>query len=257
MTFQQCLIAYWTILRVEGTRVFRVWQQTLVPPAMTSILYFVIFGHVIGNRVGAIGHLQYATFIAPGLIMMQMVTSAYTASVFTFYFAKFSRSIQEILVSPMPNMLILLSFMSVGMMRGLIVGMIVSIVAVFFAHLTIHSVVMVVFVSLISTAIFSLCGLMNAVFAKSFDDIAIVPNFIITPLTYFGGVFYSIDMLPSVFRHISLVNPIYYIVDSFRYGFLGTNQPMIMTAIMVLSVLFLITFSSCLIIFKRGAGLRP
>ena len=257
MNFQQCLIAYWTIIRFEGFRVFRIWKQTLLPPAMTSILYFVIFGHVIGSRVGAIGHLSYATFIAPGLIMMQMVTSSYGASVSAFYFTKFSRSIEEMLVSPMSNLLMLVSYMSVGMMRGVIIGVIVAIIAAFFASMPIHSVWVIIFVSLISTAIFSLLGLINAVYAKSFDDIAIIPNFVITPLTYFGGVFYAIDMLPSFFRHISLVNPIYYIVDSFRYGFLGLNQPMLMTALIVLVLLFLAAFFSCLIIFKRGAGLRP
>ena len=257
MNFQQCLIAYVTILRFEGLRTFRIWKQTLLPPAMTSILYFVIFGHVIGSRVGAIGHLSYATFIAPGLIMMQMVTNSYAAAVGTFYFAKFSRSIEELLVSPMSNLLILVSYMSVGMLRGVTVGIIVATIAAFFANLPMHSVMVIIFVSLMSTALFSLLGLINAVYAKSFDDIAIIPNFVITPLTYFGGVFYAIDMLPPLFRHVSLVNPIYYIVDSFRYGFLGLNQPMLMTALMVLVLLFLAAFFSCLIIFKRGAGLRP
>lgn len=257
MNLSQSVIAYLTIIRFEGLRVFRIWQQTLLPPAMTSILYFVIFGHVIGSRVGAIGHLPYATFIAPGLIMMQMITGSYAAAVSTFYFAKFSRSIEELLVSPMSNKLILLSFMSVGMMRGFIIGIIVSAIAIFFTHLVIHSIVVVICVSLLATAIFSLLGLMNAVFAKSFDDIAIIPNFVITPLTYFGGVFYAIDMLPPLFRHISLVNPIYYIVDSFRYGFLGTHQSLLFTAVSVLAILFLVCFVACLLIFKRGAGLRP
>ena len=224
MTISQMWIAYTTILQTEIKRIFRVWRQILVPPAITSILYFVIFGHVIGQRIGDIHNHQYVAFIAPGLIMMQMITSAYSASVFIFYFAKFQKSIEEILVSPMSNMLILVSYMSVGMMRGLLVGAIVAIIAAIFAGVHLHSWFMFVFVSITSTAIFSLLGLVNGVYAKSFDDIAVIPNFVITPLTYFGGVFYAISMLPSIFQTLSFLNPIYYVITAFRYSFLGTEN---------------------------------
>jgi ABC-2 type transport system permease protein len=257
MNPKQAFIAFWTIVRDEGFRMLRLWKQTLLPPAITSVLYFVIFGHVIGKRIGSMHGIQYATFIAPGLIMMQMITSAYSAATFSFYFAKFSKSIQEILVSPMSNMIILSSYMCVGMLRGLSVGVVVGIVAMIFADLHGYSACGIIFTSLISTAIFSLAGVINGVFANKFDDIAIIPNFVITPLTYFGGVFYSINMLPYGFREISLINPIYYIVDSFRYGFLGLNAPMIETSVCVLVGLFVLAFVVALYIFKKGAGLRP
>jgi ABC-2 type transport system permease protein len=250
------MIAFWTILRAECVRMTRLWKQTLLPPAITSILYFVIFGHVIGSRLGTMHKYPYATFIAPGLIMMQMITAAYSASVFSFYYTKFTRCIQEILVSPMSNMVILSAFMSVGMLRGLSVGIVVTIIAAIFANLHGFSIISIIFTSLISTAIFALAGVVNGVFAKKFDDIAIIPNFVITPLTYFGGVFYSINMLPYGFKEISLVNPIYYIVDAFRYGFLGFNAPMMMTSVIVLIVLFIAVFTLSWWIFKKGAGLR-
>ena len=257
MNFKQAFIAFWTILYAEGVRMLRLWKQTLLPPAITSILYFVIFGHVIGTRIGTMHGFHYATFIAPGLIMMQMITAAYSAAVFAFYFAKFTRSIEEILVSPMSNIVILVSYMAVGMMRGLAVGLVVVAVAAIFAELPGYSVLGIIFTSLISTAIFSLCGVVNGVFAKKFDDIAIIPNFIITPLTYFGGVFYSINMLPYGFREISLVNPIYYLVDAFRYGFLGFNASMMLTSVCVLVGLFVAAFITAWLIFNNGAGLRP
>ncbi len=249
--------AYMTIVRIEFIRIFSIWQQRLVPPAITSILYFVIFGHVIGDHIGTLHHYHYSTFIAPGLIMMQMITSAYTGCAFTFYFAKFSRSIETILVSPMSNFLMLVSFMTAGMLRGIVVGVIVTIIAAIFADLPCYSIISIFVVTLLSTAIFSLLGLINGVLAQSFDDIATIPNFVITPLTYFGGVFYAVSMLPNGFRQLSLVNPIYYIVEAFRYGFLGYNKPMLTTSISILVIMFIVVFAITWIIFKRGAGLRP
>lgn len=256
MTFKESITAFWTILRAEGFRMLRLWKQTLLPPAITSILYFVIFGHVIGRRLGNMHQYPYSTFIAPGLIMMQMITSAYSASVFAFYYTKFTRCIEEILVSPMSNMIILSSFMAVGVLRGISVGIVVTIIAAIFANLHGFSIISILFTSLISTAIFALAGVINGVFAKKFDDIAIIPNFVITPLTYFGGVFYSINMLPYGFREVSLINPIYYIVDAFRYGFLGFNAPMMLTSVIVLIVMFIVVFFVAWWIFKHGAGLR-
>ncbi len=256
MKLLQATIAFWAIVSVEGGRTLRLWKQTLLPPAITSVLYFVIFGHVIGTRLGAMHGYPYATFIAPGLIMMQMIMAAFNASVFAFYYAKFTRQIQEILVSPMSNMMILSAYMAVGMVRGLSVGVVVTAVAAIFAQLRGFSVSSIIFISLIATALFSLIGVINGVFAKKFDDIAIIPNFIIIPLTYFGGVFYSISVLPHGFREASMVNPIYYIIDAFRYGFLGINPPMMKVSIIVLSVFFVVVFSLAFWIFKKGAGLR-
>ncbi len=257
MTFVQVFTAFWTIIRFEGLRMLRLWRETLLPPAMTSTLYFIIFGHVIGSRIGDMHGYPYATFIAPGLIMMQMIMTAYTASVFSFYFAKFTRSIQEILVSPMPNMVVLSSFMCVGILRGLSVGCVVTIIAAIFTDLHCYSLIGILFTSLCATAIFALCGVMNAVFARKFDDISIIPNFVITPLTYLGGVFYSVSLLPYGFRHVSLVNPIYYIVEAFRYGFLGLSSQMMHISVIVLIALFIVAFVAAWWIFKRGAGLRP
>ncbi|PHQ80582.1 MAG: ABC transporter permease [Coxiella sp. (in: Bacteria)] len=250
-------IAYKTILRTDGLRVLRLWKQTLVPPIITSVLYFVIFGHVIGSRLGRVDGFQYASFIAPGLIIMQMITSAYTGTVFAFFHAKYQRSIEEILVSPMSNLVILISYMSVGIIRGLLTGTVVIIVALFFTSLHGFSIITIMVVAVLSTALFSLLGLINGVYAKTFDDTAVVSNFIIVPLTYFGGVFYSINMLPRAFQKLAIINPIYYIVEAFRYGFIGFNPHMVALSLYVLIAAVLITFMIAFYIFNRGAGLRP
>lgn len=249
-------IAYCTILRKELYRSFRLWPQTLLPSAITSILYFVIFGHVIGGKIGQMSGISYAAFIAPGLIMMQMITSAYNGAASSFFGAKFQRHIEELLVSPMTDFIILLGYMSGGMARGIVIGMIVAIVAFFFTHLPVYSLTMIVFVALISTAISSLGGVINAVFAKKFDDIAIVPTFILTPLTYFGGVFYSINLLPPLWQKLSLMNPIFYIVMLFRYGFLGIHDAHLWLAIVLMSLIAIALLAFALVIFRTGAGLR-
>ena len=257
MTLNQSFIAYKTILRTDGLRVFRLWKQILVPPIITSVLYFVIFGRVLGSHLSSFNNFHYSTFIAPGLIIMQVITSAFMGSVFTFFHAKFVRSIEEILVSPMSNFLILISFMSVGIIRGLISGIIVTIVALFFTSLHGFSIITILVVALLASTLFSLLGLINGVFAKTFDDTSIVSSFIITPLTYFGGVFYSINMLPGGFRDLALVNPIYYIVEAFRYGFIGFNPQMLTTSLCILVAAVILVFWATFYIFKRGAELRP
>ncbi len=257
MTLQEKWVAFSTISIKEISRLFRIWPQTLLPAVITTILYFVIFGHVIGRHLGTMtAHIPYASFIAPGLIMMQMITSAYSASVSAFYGAKYQRHIEELLVSPMSNFLILLGYMSAGIVRGLLIGILVTLVAVFFAPLQFHHVGMIFLVGFIACAIFSLGGVINAVYAKKFDDIAIIPTFVLTPLTYFGGVFYSINALPPFWQKASLFNPIFYIVDVFRYGFLGLADPHFYTAIVMIIGLLFALFIGALYIFRSGAGLR-
>ena len=256
MGFKKELIAYQTIIIAELKRIVRIWSQTLLPPAITSILYFVIFGRVIGTRIGFIEGYQYIQFIAPGLIMMNIITSSYTSVVSAFFGAKFQRHIEEILVSPISILTILLSFMSIGLLRGIIVGIIVSIVTLFFTHLHIHSLIAILLAAFLASSIFSLAGVVNAVYAKSFDDISIVPTFVLTPLTYLGGVFYSISLLPTIWRYISYLNPISYIVDNFRYGFLGIVDSRLTLSYFLMLAFVVILFNITYFLMKKGVGLR-
>lgn len=256
MSFKKERIAYQTIVIAELKRIMRIWSQTLLPPAITSILYFVIFGRVIGTKVGFMGGYKYIQFIAPGLIMMNIITSSYASVVSAFFGAKFQRHIEEILVSPISSLIILLGFMSSGLLRGIIVGMIVFIVALFFTHLHIHSLIAILIAAILASSIFSLAGLINAIYAKSFDDISIVPTFVLTPLTYLGGVFYSISLLPSVWQYISYLNPISYIVDNFRYGFLGIMDSRLTLSYFLMSALVIILFGITYLFIKKGVGLR-
>lgn len=256
MTLYEKWITFYTILAKELTRVLRLWSQTLLPPMITTTLYFLIFGQVIGSRIGVMDSYPYIQFIAPGLIMMSMITSAYTASVSSFYLAKFQRQIEEILVSPTPNFIILLGFMGGGVARSFVVGLIVTIITLFFTHLHIHSLLVILAVGFLSSCIFSLGGLINAIFAKSFDDISYIPTFILTPLTYLGGIFYSITLLPPTWQYISLANPIVYIINTFRYGFLGTSDPYLFSAFAMMLVFTIVLFSIALMLLNKSVGLR-
>ena len=213
------LVALQSILSKEITRYFRIWVQTLLPPAITMTLYFVIFGNLIGSRVGEMGGVSYMAYITPGIIMMSVITNSYSNVVSSFFSAKFQRHIEELLVAPVPNIYILLGYIGGGVSRGLLTGAIVTLVSLFFVDLQIHNVAVVCIVILLTSTLFALGGFINAVFAKKFDDISIVPTFILTPLTYLGGVFYTITLLPDVWQKISLANPILYMVNAFRYGF--------------------------------------
>ncbi|WP_100622966.1 ABC transporter permease [Candidatus Coxiella mudrowiae] len=257
MGFKQDRIAYQTIVVAELKRILRIWSQTLLPPAITSILYFIIFGRVIGTRVGFMGGYKYVQFIAPGLIMMNIITSSYASAVSAFFGAKFQRHIEEILVSPASNITILLGFMSNGLLRGIIVGIIVSIIALFFTHLHIYSLITIILTALLASSIFSLAGLINAIYAKSFDDISIIPTFVLTPLTHLGGVFYSINLLPLVWQHVSYLNPISYIVNNFRYGFFGISggSRLILSYFLMLAFV-VILFGITYLLMKKWVGLR-
>ena len=250
------LVGYFTMVRQDFMRILRIWSQTLLPPAITMALYFAIFGTFIGSQIAAVHGFSYIQFIVPGLIMMSIITSAYMNTVSTFYFAKWQRTIDEMLVSPMPSWVVIAGFVSGGLIRAFLVGIIVIIVSLFFTHLTIFSIGVLFLAAFLTALFFSFLGLINGIFAKSFDAISIVPTFVLTPLTYLGGVFYSIDQLPEFFRTISLANPILYMVNAFRYGFLGVSDVSLGVSFAVLGGLTVAAFILTIWLFKRGAGLK-
>ncbi len=256
MTKNPAFIGFYTMIRKEVIRIIRIWSQTLLPPVVTTTLYFIVFGTFIGSQLQAVHGSSYMQFIVPGLVMMSLITSSYMNTVSTFYFAKWQRTIDEMLVSPMPSWVVMMGFVAGGVIRGVLVGILVSIVALFFTHLTIHSGIVILVAALLTSLLFSFAGLVNGFYAKSFDAIAIVPTFVLTPLTYLGGIFYSIDQLPPFFRMLSLGNPILYMVNLFRYGFLGTSDVDPWLAFFVL-VAFLLGFAALTTwLFKRGKGLK-
>ncbi len=256
MTFIRQLLALRTIVVKEVRRFARIWIQTILPSAITVALYFIIMGKFIGSQIGDVDGYTYIEFIAPGLIMMGIITNSYANSVSSFYSSKFQRHIEEMLVSPMPNYIIILGFMLGGIARGLAVGIAVTLVALFFTQLHIHSVSIVFITSILTAALFSVAGLINGIFAKSFDDISIIPTFVLTPLTYLGGIFFSIEMLPSFWQKVSLSNPILYMVNSFRMGILGTSDVSLTTAICVTVGFLVALFLICLYLLNKGVGIR-
>lgn len=250
------LIGYATMVRKDFVRIVRIWSQTLLPPAITMALYFAIFGTFIGSQVRAVHGLSYIQFIVPGLVMMSIITSAFMNTVSTFYFAKWQRTIDEQLVSPMPMWALIMGFVTGGVMRAFMVGVIVIGVSLFFTHLVIHNIFVIFAAAFLTALLFSCLGLINGIFAKNFDGISIIPTFVLTPLTYLGGVFYSIDQLPAFFRTISLANPILYMVNAFRYGFLGATDIPLATCFAVTSALTVVIFLWALYLFIKGAGLK-
>lgn len=249
-------VAFTTILRKEIRRVTRIWVQTLIPPAITMALYFVIFGSLIGGRIGPMGGFDYMDFVVPGLIMMAIITNSYSNVVSSFYSAKFTRSIEEILISPTPNYIILLGWVAGGVFRGLAVGALVTLLALFFTELRVHSLPVTLLVILLTSVLFSLGGMINAIFANSFDDISIIPTFVLTPMTYLGGVFYSISLLPEFWQKVSMLNPILYMVNVFRYGILGVSDVSVVHSFVGISVFLVIAFSYCLYLLEKGKRLR-
>jgi ABC-2 type transport system permease protein len=250
------LVAVQTIIRKEMSRVLRIWIQTVVPPAITMTLYFIIFGNLIGRRIGTMDGFDYMQYIAPGLIMMSVITNSYGNVVSSFFGAKFSGHIEEMLVSPMSNASIIVGHVAGGVLRGLLVGMLVTVIALFFTRLEVAHPLVMISVVLLSSIVFSLAGFINALFAKKFDDISIVPTFVLTPLTYLGGVFYSISMLPEFWQGVSKINPILYMVNAFRYGILGTSDIDIVHAYTILLVFVAVLFSACFFLMKKGVGIR-
>jgi len=249
-------IAFETIVIKEVRRFSRIWLQTLVPPAITITLYFVIFGNLVGRRIGDMGGYQYMDFIVPGLIMMAVIQNSYSNVVSSFFSHKFQHSIEELLVSPVPNYVILSGFIVGGMARGLAVGAIVTTMALLFTDLSIQNLPLTIAVVLMTSVVFSLAGFINALFANSFDDISIIPTFVLTPLIYLGGVFYSIQMLPEFWQLISSFNPIFYMVNTFRYGILGTSDVDVFWAFLILLGFMVGLYTACIIMLRRGTGLR-
>lgn len=250
------LVALQTIVYREARRFLRIWPQTLLPPAITMVLYFVIFGNLIGSQIGDMRGFTYMQYIVPGLIMMSVITNSYSNVVSSFFSAKFQHSIEELMVSPVSPHTILIGFAMGGILRGLGVGAIVSILSLFFTDLQIHNLAITVLVIVCTSAVFALGGFLNAIFARNFDDISIIPAFVLTPLTYLGGVFYSVDMLGPFWKTLSMANPILHMVNAFRYGILGVSDINISTAIALMLLTTLVLYTICVRLLISGRGMR-
>jgi len=249
-------IAFRAILVKEVLRFTRIWIQTILPPMITTALYFVIFGRLIGSQIGDIHGFQYMEYIVPGLILMAVITNSYANVVSSFYSAKFQHNIEEMLVAPVPNYLIMIGYIGGGLARGLAVGVAVTIVALFFTAIPLHNLWVAVSVLLLTSVLFSLAGLINAIYATSFDHISIIPTFVLTPLTYLGGVFYTVAMLPPLWQSVSLANPILYMVNAFRYGLLGVSDVNLGVAYMAIVGFIAVLFGFALYLLNRGYGIR-
>ncbi|MFB9135977.1 ABC transporter permease [Vibrio sp. AK197] len=251
---------YWTAFRAllskEVHRFMRIWVQTLVPPAITMTLYFIIFGNLIGSRIGEMNGFSYMEYIVPGLIMMSVITNSYSNVASSFFSAKMQKNIEELLVAPVPNYVIIAGYVMGGVTRGLLVGTLVTLVSLLFVDLNVEHWGIIIVTVFLTSVVFALGGLINAVFAKTFDDISIVPTFVLTPLTYLGGVFYSISLLPDFWQVVSKVNPIVYMVNAFRYGFLGVSDVGIVTSFSVLGIFVVLLYSVAHYLVTKGIGLR-
>ncbi|MEA3277250.1 MAG: ABC transporter permease [Pseudomonadota bacterium] len=249
-------IAFSTILSKEILRFSRIWIQTVFPSAVTTALYFVIFGRLIGERIGPMDGFDYLDFIVPGLVLMAVITNAYSNVVSSFYSSKFSRYVEEFLVAPIPNWVILAGFVAGGVARGLVVGVVVTLVALFFTEIEIHSYGVTLLVFVLTAVLFALGGFINAVYANTFDDISIVPTFVLTPLTYLGGVFYSIELLPAFWQGLSLANPVLYMVNAFRYGLLGVSDIPLGIAFSIILAFIAVLTAYSLHLLRRGVGIK-
>lgn len=253
---QLYFIAFKSILSKEINRFTRIWIQTLVPPAITMTLYFLIFGNLVGGRIGEMGGVSYMEFIAPGLIMMSVITNSYSNVASSFYSAKFQRNLEELMVAPVPHYVLIAGYVGGGVARGLCVGLIVTLVAMFFVDISLHHAGLVVMTVFLTSVLFSLGGLINAVFAKSFDDISIIPTFVLTPLTYLGGVFYSLSLLPPFWQGVSALNPVVYMINVFRYGFLGFADISVPLSIAIMLGFCVALWTLAYYLVSRGIGLR-
>lgn len=256
MNLQQQANALKTLLIKEFLRFIRIWIQTVLPPMITTALYFIIFGNLIGSQIGAMDGFSYMDYIVPGLILMAVITNAYSNVVSSFFSAKYQRHIEEMLVSPTPNYIILIGFVAGGVARGLTVGAAVTLVALFFTDIAIHNWWVTLSIVVLTSILFSLAGFINGVFARSFDDIAIVPTFVLTPLTYLGGIFYTIKMLPEFWQQVSLANPILYMINAFRYGILGVSDIGLPSSYLIILLFIAGLFWFNLHLLNRGYGIR-
>ena len=249
-------VGYKTIVRKEIVRILRIWGQTVVPPAITMSLYFIIFGNLIGSRIGQMGGFDYMQFIVPGLVMMSVITTSYGNMVSSFFGAKFGHHIEELLISPLPNWVILAGYVTGALVRGLLVGAVVIVVSLFFTELEVKHPWVTLSVLVMTAIVFAMAGMVNAIFAEKFDDIAIIPTFVLTPLTYLGGVFYSISLLPEFWQKVSAFNPILYMVNGFRYGMLGQSDVSLSTAYAIIGVFAVVLFGTCMYLLNTGKGMR-
>ena len=249
-------IGYYTLVRKDVVRIVRLWKQTFLPSVVTTVLYFLVFGTFIGSQLPPTHGFSYIQFIVPGLIMMQVITNAYSNTSTALFMAKFQNNIQEILVSPLPDWVVVAGYVTAGVVRGFIVGVLVLLTALFFTHLTIYNLPVLLIAFIFTCVLFSLGGFLNAMFANSFDSIAIVPTFVLTPLTFLGGVFYSISQFPEFWQKVSLANPVLYMVNVFRYGFLGISDVSLWLAFSILLGLTVSFLVLILWLFKRGVGLK-
>jgi len=249
-------IGFKTIVIREYGRIIRIWGQTVVPSAVTATLYFVIFGSLIGRRVGTMGGVDYMQYIAPGVIMMSVITNSYANVVSSFFGAKFGKHLEELLVSPLPSWIIVAGYATGGLLRGLLVGAAVTAVSLAFTHLHVHHILIILAAVVLTSLIFSLGGFLNALFAKNFDQVNFIPVFVLTPLTYFGGVFYSVSLLPGWALKLSYANPILYMVNAFRYGFLGKADVNVEVAFTLMIVAVVAMFATAVFLMDRGSGTR-
>ena len=256
MNARQKFVAFQTIVLREILRFSRIWIQTILPPVITTALYFVIFGTLIGSQIGDMDGVRYMDYIVPGLIMMAVITNSYANVVSSFYGSKFQHNIEEMLVSPTPNYLILLGFVSGGVARGMAVGLAVTLVSLLFSNLQIHHLAVIISVVVLTSMLFALAGFINGIYANSFDDISIIPTFVLTPLTYLGGIFYSISMLPEFWQKASLINPILYMVNAFRYGFLGISDINLLASYAIILGFVAGLFGFSLHLLNKGKGIR-
>jgi len=256
MSLYEQFIAYSTIVRKEATRIFRIWPQTLFPPVITQTLYFLIFGKFIGSQINDIHGVSYMAFIVPGLVMMAVINNSFVNVVGSFFSSKFQRSIEELLVSSASNKMIIAGYVTGGLIRGIIVGFLVFLVSIAFVRPKIHSLGVIFSFILLTSVVFALGGLVNAVFAKKFDDISIFPTFILTPLIYLGGVFYSIGSLPPLWQNLSKFNPVLYMVNGFRYGFHGFSDVNVVFSFLILVVFACLLTAVNLFLLGRGIGLK-
>lgn len=250
------IVALRTIWIKECTRFLRIWVQTLVPPAITMSLYFVIFGSLIGSRIGDMGGFSYMEFIVPGLIMMSIITNSYANVSSSFFSAKFQRNVEELLVAPVSNWTIIFGFVGGGVARAILIGIIVTLVSLLFVDIRIHNLGIIALTLVLTASLFACAGLVNAIYAKSFDDISIIPTFVLTPLTYLGGVFYSLSLLPEFWQWVSKINPIVYMVNGFRYGFLGVSDVNYLTSVSILVAFNLAMFGFAYHLINKGVGIR-
>lgn len=256
MNYKDNFIAYKTLVRKEVVRFLRIWPQTLIPPAITQSLYFLIFGKFIGSQIHDINNVSYMAFIVPGLVMMSVINNAYVNVAGSFFSSKFQRSIEELQVSPAPDWVIMAGYVTGGALRGVLCGILVFCVSIFFTQPKIHNFFVIIIFVILTAVVFSLGGLLNGILAKKFDDIAIVPTFILIPLTYLGGVFYSIKLLPNIWQQLSKINPILYMVNGFRYGFYGFTDVHILASFVILLFFAVFLAAVNLAILKKGTGLR-